>query len=224
MPLKTIKIFCEGVTDQVFIADCLELFFEIATKRNYDKKTKKWEILFNEVSEIVEVKGCDNLKEKIYIDKMIDNSEIGGINLVVFDADKPGNGNNGRENAIKKLEAIQEEATFNFFLWPNDTSNGEIEDLLRKLVPSDKELIFKCFENQVECLENTSIENLKLPTIKEQLNFYLYTVNQEPGERNRDYKNKSFWNLDFEQNEDLKKFKIFLEPYFQTPNNIKQTI
>lgn len=222
--MKRIKIYCEGVTDQVFIADCLDVFFNIKVKKVVHSKDKnKWDISFGENCQIIEVGGCNKLSDKYYQDLFKDNIEEGGINIVIFDADfgpdasgdKKNTGNKGIENAKKKLESLRKNGHFDFYLWPNNEIDGEVENLLRQLVPFDKEKILKCIESHQECLKLSEIENVNIADLKSQVGYYLHSISKDSKERNRDYKDPTFWNLNEQDSENLKRLKVFLEKYFK---------
>src|SRR4051794_36754286 len=101
--MKKIIIFCEGITDQVFIADCLEYFFGInIIKRANPKDKHKLKITLGQESEIIDIEGCSKLSNKFYLDLLKDNSEEGGVNIIIFDADSAGSGNNGFHSATQK--------------------------------------------------------------------------------------------------------------------------
>jgi hypothetical protein len=210
---NVIKIFCEGIIDQIFIADCIEYFYNIKTTR---EKSKKELLIYSANLEIIDLKGCNNLANQfLSLDPMADNSLENGTNLVIFDADKEGHGNNGFSNAVKKMRDIQKQVKFNFYLWPNNELDGEIEHLLRQLIPSDKECLFECFKQYNNCLKESSLPNLQYSSdLKNQLNFYLYTLKESSEKHERDYKKKELWNLNFNEIADLYKFKNFLDEYF----------
>ena len=94
-----VKIFCDGITDQIFIANCIELLFPSITvtisKRKEDSKKRM--VTFGEGGEVIDVGGCANLNNEVYLEKMRDNSAERGVNLVIFDADytEQSNGNKG---------------------------------------------------------------------------------------------------------------------------------
>ena len=92
------KIFCEGIGDQIFIADFIEYHFDIIFQRDYNKKNDKIKVHNAEI-EIISIDGCTKIREQIYKEQFIDNTEKGGVNIIIFDADYKdlGNGNNGFE-------------------------------------------------------------------------------------------------------------------------------
>jgi hypothetical protein len=212
--MKKVLIFCEGITDQVFISDCLEFFFGLnVTKTQNPKDRHKLKIFFGERCEIVDIEGCSKLSNKIHIDTLKDNTEEGGINIVIFDADCLGSGNNGFDSANQKLLDIrkQNNVVFDFYLWHNNDSDGEVEDLLRQMIPTENERIFNCIITHQECLVTIENSNIRIANLKEQLGYYLYTLSQDSHPSKRNYKDAMFWNLNHDQVPDLLKFKVFLE-------------
>ncbi len=222
-----VKIFCEGVTDQVFIADCLEIFYSIETERiekkpfTRDGKDEiRLEIKKKDVVEIIEVGGCSRLSDVVYSTQLLDNEELGGINVVIFDADFTGmiNGNKGLESCKTKLNSIKSKngVNFEYYIWPNNKSDGVIETLLRQLIPLEKEPIFDCIEKSQICLQSCGIPNLKYSNLdlKDKIRFYLHYSHLKSEERNRDYKVNQFWNLDFNNITDLYDLKKFLDSFF----------
>lgn len=216
------KIFCEGITDQVFIADCLEIFYTYTSIREKIKGTSKnsdkLKIIINDNIEVIEVGGCEKLSVDIYSSMLEDNVANGGVNIIVFDADYAGkiNGNKGHELCVKKLEDIKRNKSlvFEYYLWPNDKGDGIIEDLLRKLIPTDNECIYGCIEAHHLCLESLPITDLRVAELKEKVGYYLYTVNKASRPSCRDYKDSKFWNLDVGSVDDLANFKSFLDAFF----------
>jgi hypothetical protein len=217
--MKKVLIFCEGVTDQVFIADCLELFFNFSVFREQKvKKEKKLTVSFennNFIGKIIDIGGCDNLmKITQYHADMQDNKEEGGENIVIFDADYTGkdNGNRGINPCRQKLDniKIKKEVNFHYYIWPDNKSDGIIETLLRELVPQNKESIFGCIEQHQDCLKSLNIDNLKYADLKTIIGFYLHTSNQNSEGRKRNYKDSNFWNLNHNENKNLDKFVSFL--------------
>lgn len=217
------KIFCEGITDQVFIADCLEIFYGFTSTRIIQKvsssKQEKLEIKFPNNIEVIEVGGCGKLSNEIYSSILEDNTENGGVNIVVFDADytERGNGNKGFALCGEKLNNIRRNKKIDFehYLWPNNIDDGIIEDLLRKLIPANKEGIYNCIESHQTCLAGLDIPNIKIAELKEKVGYYLYTVNKDSKPSSRDYKDGIYWDLNHNSIVDLANFKSFLDSFFK---------
>jgi hypothetical protein len=222
--MKNIKIFCEGVTDQIFISDCLELLYSIEMVRKPNKSDpNKLKITFGDSCEIIDVGGCSKLSDDLYVQVMLETNALDGINVVVFDADFPANaegskketGNKGFNSCCQKLNDIKKKynVEFEYLVWPNHSEDGEVEDLLKKLIPKGKEPILECINSHQECLKTLGIENLRLAELKDIIGFYLHTSYQESNVRKRNYKDSDFWNLDFEGIPDLNKIKLFFDAH-----------
>jgi len=221
--MNKIIIFCEGITDQIFIGHCLSEFWKLDLQKAFKNK-KISSVKLGSYCEIIEIGGCGELKNQIVLDRMRDNKEEGGINLVIFDADysvdnegeKKGTGNNGYVSACQKLSDIkrQHNVEFDYYLWHNNSSDGEVEDLLLQLIPVEKQCVMNCIADHHSCLVATNIPGIKHADIKTRLSYYLFTLNYNSDLSSRDYSLKELWNLDYGSCEDLAKFKNFLSPYF----------
>lgn len=220
-----ILIFCEGVTDQIFIADCLETFYNIPTVRQDIKKNdKKIDIEFTYKGfngQIREIGGCSKLSNPIHLDAMKDNLLMGGVNIVIFDADYTGqqNGNKGFNACKAKLDNLQTKSSqaeeivaFDYYIWPtNDNTDGVIENLLEKLIPDNKKPILDCISSHQLCLQSLKIDGLEIADLKKTIGYYLFTCKEKSEPRSRNYKREDLWNLDYQKNDDLDKFKQFLD-------------
>lgn len=212
-----LKIFCEGITDQIFLADFIEKTYSIKFNREKRKNKFKIDIKSNSI-DIIEIGGCEKLKNPIYHTMLLDNLKTGGKNIVIFDADQSNQGNNGYINCKRKLEDLSSKYSFDYYIWPDNQSDGEIEDLLRKLVCSEKEPIFSCMEEHANCLNTLSNFSIRKPGIKEKINFYLHTCNQSTASNERSYLSEEYWNLNPEEIPLLKKLKSMLDSYLRDPS------
>lgn len=117
--MKTIhSIFVEGVADKRFIEQLIEH-------------------LFGDISEcinIINTDGCSNLtspkKQTTYINQMKRTSADNGVNLVIFDADDD---YDKKRNELVKWKD-QNNLDFQLFLFPDNNSSGELEDLLENII------------------------------------------------------------------------------------------
>jgi len=214
-----LKIFCEGIGDQVFIADFLEIHFGITFERVInDNGTNKSLSIKNKDIEIEPINGCKNIHQLVIKKKFIDNTEMGGTNILIFDADYEGiNGNNGIVNCSVMIEALKVHPKypieFVHFLWPNNETDGLFENLLEKLIPGEKHQVIKCLESHHSCLGALKANlPIKVPGIKEKLNSYLHLFKQPTQLDKRTYKN-DFWHLDVSVCSELQIFKYFLAKF-----------
>ena len=91
------------------------------------------------------INGKDRLEasEAIIEDALDRGSQV----LIIFDADSDCESTKTDiEHTLERLEG------FKIFLFPDDNSNGAVEDLLEKIISSEHERIFECFEEYKQCI------------------------------------------------------------------------
>ncbi|WP_025146055.1 DUF3226 domain-containing protein [Pedobacter jeongneungensis] len=218
-----LNIFCEGIGDQLFIADFIESHFPIILERTYEKfNNDKVLVIKNATIEIIPINGCKQINKLVIKDLFVNNTERGGKNLLIFDADYTGiNGNNGFTNCNTMIENLKKHPTqpieFIHFLWPDNKNDGLFENLLEKLIPNDKIEIVRCIESNLECLTVLKhIHDIKVPGIKEKISSYLHLFSQSTKVMDRSYKS-IFWNLSLENCNELLDLKIFFEQNLPKP-------
>lgn len=226
---QRIHIYCEGIADQIFIADCLEIFYNIISNRSTlpKEKNENININFNEHSKIIAVNGCENfLKDSIFKDPAQDNLDEGGLNLVFSDADFPqkdaqkSKGNNGVINAHHKFKNIQKKVNFNYFLFPNNLTDGTLEDILLQLIPENNRPLLACFDQYSECLTNSGIVDLNYDIgNKRKISNYLHLLTGKTKEIERNYQDLRVWQLDCTISPHLHQIKQFLDKYFSSSEN-----
>lgn len=158
--------------------------------------------------------GYQKLRKEDAINSMKQNTDAGGKNLVIFDAD------DDCESRRKELLAIKEEfgVEFELFLLPNDKDAGELEDMLEKIINPNNKPVMDCWQTYEEKLREVRIPTktpptLTIPAKKTKIYAYLETLlgttrSQKKliKDANRNYENAQHWNLDAEYLEPLKKF------------------
>ena len=203
---KRFRIFVEGDADKKFISDYYHHLFQ--------EKAPQYSI--NHTGDLKGEKtgGYKKLSDEINIREMRINEDQGGVNLVIFDADKD------VEARRKELEAIKEQYNVNFelFLLPNNKDKGALEDLLENIINPNNRPIFDCWENYEKELVTLDIPGrtpppLTTPAKKTKIYGYLEALLGESNtqkelikEVNRNYENTQHWNLDAEYLEPLKEF------------------
>lgn len=105
---------------------------------------------------IYAVDGWSNLRQPANVMNMQLNTQDGGRNLIVFDADSSATGG-GFEN---RLSSLKEQLSDNgiladIFLWPDNHSDGTVENLMLDIARRDlHSLFFDCFEDYEACLSS----------------------------------------------------------------------
>ena len=90
--------------------------------------------------------GKSNLKGGV-INDIEDALARGSQVLIIFDADSDCERTKADvEHTLERLEG------FKIFLFPDDNSNGAVENLLERIIRSEHERIFECFEEYKECI------------------------------------------------------------------------
>lgn len=203
---KRFRIFVEGDADKKFISDYYHHLFQ--------EKAPQYSI--NHTGDLKGEKtgGYKKLSDEINIREMRINEDQGGVNLVIFDADKD------VEARRKELEAIKEQYNVNFelFLLPNNKDKGALEDMLEQIINPDNKCIFKCWDDYEKELLKQEISwrtppPLTTPAKKTKIYGYLEallggsnTQKELIKEINRNYENTLHWSLDAEYLEPLKEF------------------
>lgn len=205
---KPIKIFVEGIADIRFIENYVDFLYGIKLSKNDVIETKGWNNLITQ-------KGTG----QAYINQMNINSDNGGVNLVIFDADTD---TETRRSEILKWKQ-DNSLDFELFLFPNDKDTGALEDLLEQIINSKNSSIFDCWNDYEVCLGGSKIEGrtepLTTPAKKTKIYGYLEALlgktrkeKDQIKEANRNYLNADHWNLSLEA---LNPLKDFLDIYFK---------
>ena len=113
--MKRFLIIVEGEADKKFISDYFHHLFQEAIPQNCIIHTGELR---------KSTGGYTKLADEINIVRMKQNTNQGGVNLVIFDADKE------PDVRRKELETIREQhnVEFELFLLPNNKDKGELED------------------------------------------------------------------------------------------------
>jgi hypothetical protein len=161
-----------------------------------------------------ETGGYTKLKAEDSLQSMRQNSDLGGVNLVIFDAD------DNPEARRKELLAIKDEfgVEFELFLLPNNKDAGELEDMLEQIINPNNQPVMDCWQTYEGELEKVRIPTKNPPTLtipakKTKIYAYLETLLGKSRSQkklikdaNRNYENTQHWNLDAEYLEPLKAF------------------
>ena len=202
--MKRFQIIVEGDADKKFFEDYYHhVFGEKAPKGSITHPGKDGD-----------TGGYQKLKSEDAIGVMRQNTDMGGINLVIFDADED------TESRRAELLAIKEEfgVEFELFLLPNNKDVGALEDLLENIINPNNQPVMVCWQTYEEKLREVRIPSktpptLTIPAKKTKIYAYLETLLGKSRSQkklikdaNRNYKNTQHWNPDAEYLEPLKEF------------------
>ena len=135
-------IIVEGEADKRFLEDYYHHLFQ--------EKAPEGSIMHP--GKDSETGGYTKLRKEDSINALRQNTDAGGKNLVIFDAD------DDCEARRKELLAIQEEfgVEFELFLLPNDKDAGELEDMLEQIINPNNQPVMDCWATYEGELEKVS--------------------------------------------------------------------
>ncbi len=167
--------------------------------------------------ESINAGGWTNLH--LISNKFKENTDLGGTNLVIFDADSPQN-EGGFVKRLIQLEAKQKELKIEFmlFLFPNHKSDGDFELLLEQIINPAHNDLLNCFSAYETCLlklnASAKEEVYKIPMRKAKIYSYIdsFPLDQREKEQMKkgDYffENPQYWDLNSSNLDPLKLFLI----------------
>lgn len=203
--MKKFLIIVEGEADKKFIKDYYHHLFKTSAPKNSIIHT-------GDLSG--DTGGYKKLVSEINLQQMRMNSDQGGVNLVIFDADSD------YQVRWEELSSLKEQygVEFELFLFPNNQDAGALEDLLENIINPNNRPIFDCWKNYEDELSKLEIPDrtpppLTTPAKKTKIYGYLEALLGESKkekkmikEKERNYKNASHWDLDAEYLERLEEF------------------
>ena len=160
--------------------------------------------------------GYQKLRKEDAINSMKQNTDAGGKNLVIFDADDDCESRRKDLLAIKEVFGVE----FELFLFHNNKDAGELEDMLEKIINPNNKPVMDCWQTYEDKLREVRIPTktpptLTIPAKKTKIYAYLETLLGKSRSQkklikdaNRNYENAQHWDLDSEY---LKPLKEFLE-------------
>lgn len=173
--------------------------------------------------EIIPTNGYTNLldsKDTANVGLMRANSDDGGKNLVIFDADLPSN-NGGFVKRRKELLIRKDELglDFDLFLWPNNQSDGDVEMLMESIARKDLyPEFFDCFSKYECCISRRKDDKgepfYTTPNRKGKLHTYFNslpiskTKKDKFGRGEWRWEDTDIWDLDVESLNPIKEFLL----------------
>jgi hypothetical protein len=126
--------------------------------------------------------------------------------ILIFDADDDNfeSTKSKIDEECKKLEL----SINNIFLFPDNSSKGNLEKLLMSIVPESNRKLLDCVDNYVACGAGIGIEGLRHIDIKEKLYIYhgSFKDSKKAKGTERSYSAPTIWNLDSDKLQPLIKF------------------
>lgn len=204
--MKRFLIIVEGDADKKFFQDYFHhLFGKHAPQNSIIHPGKD-----NETG------GYSKLKSEDALQALRQNTNQGGVNLVIFDADDNAEARRNELLAIREQYGVE----FELFLLPNDKDAGELEDMLEQIINPNNQPVMDCWQTYEGELKKVRIPSktpptLTIPAKKTKIYAYLETLLDKSRSQkklikdaNRNYENTQHWNLDSEYLEPLRNFLI----------------
>ncbi len=178
----------------------------------------------NERYEVIHTNGYTNLMDSdiagTNIEQMKANTDVGGKNLVVFDADFDAN-NGGFSKRRGELLARRDELSLEFelFLWPDNKRDGDVEELMEDIARKDLyPEFFDCFSKYEHCMSQRKNEKgtpfYTTPNRKGKLHTYFNSLPISNTKKKRfgsgewRWDDDKIWNLDAKPLKPLKEFLL----------------
>lgn len=204
--MRRFQIIVEGEADMKFFEDYYHhIFGEKAPKDSITHPGKEGD-----------TGGYQKLRSEDAIGAMRQNTDLEGINLVIFDADEDIEARRTELLTIKKEFGVE----FELFLLPNNQDAGALEDLLENIINPANQPVMDCWQTYEGELAEVRIPTkipptLTIPAKKTKIYAYLETLlgtsktqKKLIKDANRNYENTQHWNLDAEYLEPLKEFLL----------------
>lgn len=196
-----IRLFVEGKWDSDFVEKYLIHLLRESAGR--------WEI--------IPTGGYTNLP---FIDqKFKENSDNGGINLVLFDADFPKTSDGGYVARKKYIEEKMKELSIvgEVFLFPNNKDDGDFELMLEHIINEEHRCLLGCFEGYERCVggyrDDRGNPKYVTPNRKSKIYAYVEAFKKKSRKEKEQFKSgelffndSNYWNLEAEYLAPLKNF------------------
>lgn len=161
--IRQLNIFVEGKADRGFIRDVLKVFYQINLSDSQLKET------------VFVCESYNNLKlhKNEFLKVNAGGKKEDGQNIVIFDADITGNvDHHGFESKCSYLEKEKVELgiDFDYYLFPDNFSDGTLENFLEACVPEKHQGLMNCWNDLEKCV---SAGDYTIPADKSRIYFYL---------------------------------------------------
>jgi hypothetical protein len=191
--MRIIKIFVEGDSDKKFVSDYIG-YLKI--------------VLYDIDLRFILLNGKDDDK----FQKTLPEFAASDKNLVIVDSDE---NFAGRKKHLEELKG-KLSLSYDVFLFPNNSDNGELETLLKGIVWNKYKEYFSCFIPFGGCVQGVH-SDIKPPSLKDEIYSYLSSLltDKETDQRGKyiqpskmDYMNERFWDIEHSLLKPLKEFLL----------------
>ena len=173
--------------------------------------------------ELIHTDGYKNLLDSAItsnVEIMRANTDAGGKNLVIFDADTA---DNGGSFAVRQNELLKRKVAlgldFELFLWPDNQGDGDVEILMESVARKDLyPEFFECFGKYEHCMSQRKNDKgepfYTTPNRKGKLHTYFNAIPISKtkkdgfGKGSWRWDDAEIWNLDAESLQPLKEFLL----------------
>jgi hypothetical protein len=199
---KKVFILLEGVTDIRVITDLI-----LCNHKSIErpKKDLKEITLENQSLKVVlkSMGGWAFLTNEEILNDINQKNEEGYTCLVILDADdesKDLTGGTVKRKALLEKLKIEKKLDFESFLLPDNKTDGDLEDILVKAIPDERQNIFSCIESYRDCLnKNLNVEQEKKKLVNKNILYNYYA-------KLFDEKERPLFDFDREAFDELKKY------------------
>ena len=167
---------------------------------------------------IIGIDGIGNLFKEAIINQISLAQDTGEQAIVLVDADtiSKGYGYAKRKQDIERGMS-ENNISFPYFIYPNNSEDGDVENLMLKAARRDlHHIFFDCFEDYEKCVSGLKDDNgepvYNVPDLKGKLHTYM-TAQKLPNRLKRKFGNgnwlfneERYWNLNIAELEPLKDF------------------
>ena len=213
-----INVFVEGYEDQELVAALLVKLGKIGSWQEAGKAFSGVTVGDNQIS-LNPTEGWTKLVGGNLFPELQQSLQEGVLNLVIYDADRPGGQQGGHTYRRNKLLQMKSDnhLSFELFLLPDDGQDGQLEDLLNDLIPVSNRQVTNCFSAYEACvrgLQAPTGQPYRLPVNKSRIFAYLEVLPLTPAEERKLEKrrsaklfdNPSYWDLDAAEIQPLRDF------------------
>lgn len=219
-----INVFVEGYEDQELVAELLVKLGKVTDWQESGKAFRSTTTSGSQIN-INATNGWGNLISGKLFPELQQSAQQGVLNLVVYDADRPGPQQGGIVHRRRQLLQVQtaNSLSFELFLLPTDAEDGQLEDLLPRLIPAEHQQVTDCFshyENCVKQLRMTDGRPYRVPVSKSRIFAYVEALQLTSDEEQKleskrsakFFANNDYWNLNADA---IKPLSDFLSQHIQ---------